>query len=80
MKDPLVFYKNFKGFYIQFQNFNRTRRINQWSFALGGCQEPVYVYGDDYNSPMTEKGRDIYFFATFFNYQISFGHRKTVAV
>lgn len=76
MNDALVFLKKFKGFYIQFQNFNHGRTAHQWSFALGGCREPVYLFKDGYDKPMTHKGKDTYFFGTFFNYQLSVGYEK----
>lgn len=80
MKDPLVFDKRFKGFYIKFQNFNRTRTFHDWSFAFGGCKESSSRFKNGYDKPKTHDGRDIYFFATFFNYQISFGHEKLNSV
>jgi hypothetical protein len=61
-------------------NYDKFPTFGGFSFSVGFAKEPKLICADGYDKPITHKGFEIYFYAIFFNRQISIGYKHVKEV
>jgi hypothetical protein len=56
-------------------NYEKFRALGSFSFSAGFAKEPKTICANGYDKPITHEGFDVYFYAIFFNRQITIGYK-----